>query len=218
VPLARPDLGSVAEDLYARLEPFHRHSYGDREISDEELGWPLLTYWGLIARLCQEIDDLVRDSDEGAGYTSLMDPDRIKPEGLPWLGQLIGVRMLPNMTTQQQKDRIAGTDGFKRGSSAAVAVATQLHLTGDKNVIINEMLGGNPYRIGVVTWADETPDPAQTELDIEEQLPWWITLEYNVEGAWGYLPLRTAFDDYEAILLHFTSTGYQGILEEDPPV
>lgn len=216
----RPQFGSVADELYEHLAAYHKRitSDGSRTVTDEELGWPLYIYFGLIARGWQEIDDLVRDSADGPGWSALASPERIKPEGLDWQGQIVGVVMLPGMTAPQKIERIHRTDGMRRGSPSALAYAAMRRLTGDRNVIINERLGGNAKRVGVVTYTDETPDPELTRADIEEQLPWWVQLEYNVQDAWDYVTLRTAFDDYGEIRTHFNTTGYLGIREEDPPV
>lgn len=213
----RPDLGSVAEELYGRLEPFHRRSLDGREVGDDELGWPLLTFFGLLAKRWQEPEDLIRDSDDGVGFSALFDPARVKDEALAWQGQAVGVTMLPGMTPAEQRARTEGTDGFKRGTPLALAVAAQRHLTGNKTVIINERLAGNAKLIGVVTYLNETPDPAQTQRDIEEQLPWELKLQYVTQDAWDYSTLRTVFDDYDAIRTHYNATGYQGIKDNDPP-
>lgn len=215
--MSKPALGSVADELYDHLTPYHKRIHDGNIVTDEQLGFPLYIFFGLIARGWQEVEDMVRDTPEGPGWTALASPTRIKPEALDWQGQIVGVTMLPGMTTPAKIERINGTDGFRRGTPAALAVATMRHLTGARNVIINERLGGNAKRIGVVTWADETPDSELTRADIEEQLPWEIQLEYNVQDAWDYVVLRTAFDDYEGIRTHFDGTGYLGIRENDPP-
>lgn len=215
--MIRPQLGSVAEELYARLEPFHNFSYQGRDVTDEEMGWALLVYWGTIARRWQEIDDISRDSDDGEGWTSILDIDRVPDKGIAWLGQFKGVLMPQGLTPDQQRARVKGTDGYERGTPAAIAVAAQRRLTGDKRVIVNERLGGDANQIGVITWTAETPEPDLTRLDIEEQLPWWIKLDYVVEDVWDYEGLKLAFDDYEAIRTHYDATGYLGIRDDNPP-
>jgi hypothetical protein len=213
----RPDLGSVAEELYSKLAPYQTFSLDGREVTDEEMGWALLIYWGLIAKRWQPVEDLSRDTPEGPGWSILFDPDRIPDEGLTWLSQAVGVTLPPGMTTDQQRFRITHTGMDVAYTPSAIAAAAQRHLTGDKNVIINEFLAGNAKRIGVVTYTDETPSPEQTRLDIEEQLPWWLRLTHTIEDAWDYATIRTAFDDYAAIRSHFDVTGYLGIRSNDPP-
>jgi hypothetical protein len=213
----RPSLGSVAEELYAKLAPFQTFSLNGQEVTDEEMGWALLIYYGLLAKRWQPIEDLSRDQPEGVGWSVLFDPDRIPAEGLPWLSQAVGVTLPPGLSPDEQRFRITHTGIRNAYTPSAIAAAAQRHLTGDKNVIINEFLAGSAKRIGVVTYTDETPDPALTALDIEEQLPWWIRLTHTVEDAWDYATLRTAFDDYAAIRTHFNATGYLGIRENNPP-
>lgn len=57
----------------------------------ESLGWPLLRFIASIADALQWTDSLVRDSDDGVGWSAVMDLDRIPDEGLPWIAQLVGV-------------------------------------------------------------------------------------------------------------------------------
>lgn len=213
----RPDLGGVAEELYAKLAPFHTFSLEGREVTDEELGWALLIYWGSIAKRWQPVEDLARDAPEGPGWSIIFDPDRIPDEGLDWLAQPVGVVLQQGMSPDTKRYRIKNTGMKKAYTPSALAAAATRHLTGDKNVIINEFLAGNAKRVGVVTFLEETPDPDLTRRDIEEQLPWWIRLTHTVEDSWDYLGIRTAFDDYAAIRTHFNATGYLGIRSDDPP-
>lgn len=212
----RPDLGSFAEDIYNRLYPFHTRSLDGAELTDEDLNWSLLIYLGTIAGQWQELEDLMRDGDH-PGYSALLDINRIKDAGLPWLSQFLGIVLPPGLTPAEIRAEIEGPTGFKRGSVSAVAYAAQRRLTGEKNVIINERVGDDPNILGIVTFLDETPNPALTEQDIEDQLPWEISLQYTVEDGWTYSGLRTAFDDYAAIRLHYNATGYQGVRENNPP-
>lgn len=214
----RPSLGSVAEELYARLEPFHERINPDRpseSITDAALGWPLLIYWGLIASQWQEIDDLSRDSDAGPGWSALLDIDRIPDKGLPYIAQFKGKSLLPGMTPADARARIRGTDGFDRGAASAIRIAAQRHLTGTKTVNINERFANDPWQLGVVTYVTETPDPVQTFNDIIEQKPYGIKLTHSVVNAYNYEVLRVAFDDYNAIMVHYAD--YQGVRDNVPP-
>lgn len=208
----RPDLGSVADELYQLLEPFATRSIDGQEVTDEQLGWPLLTFWGTLIAPWQEIDDIVRDRAAGDGYSPLFDVQRIADKGLPWLGQLGGVVMLPGLTPDDQRLRIEGIDGINTGTPDAIAAAARRHLEGAKTVLVQESPGGNANVISIVTYTAETPDPDQTLRDIEEQTPWWIKVDYNVEDNWNFQALsveeadfgavRDAYDDFRAIRDH----------------
>lgn len=213
--MPRPFLGSVAEELYARLEPFHAHSDNGTVVTDEQLGWPLLIFWGLLAKRWQRIHDLSTDTDDHPGWSSIVDVDRVEDAGLNYTGQFKGVVPLQGLTPAQQRERIRKVDGFKRGTAEAIKTASKRRLTGEKRVILNERAGGNPYRIGVVTYIEETPDATGTFRDMVEQKPWGFIIEYTVVDAWGYDVLQVAFDDYGAIQAHYAD--YQGLQTNNPP-
>lgn len=117
--------------LYARLEPFQSRidpNHDGREITDEELGWPLLIFNGCIAKRWQEIEDLIRDTDTAPGWSALVDVDRIPDKGLPYLAQFKGKTILPGMTPDQIRDRIKTADGQDRGTAGAVSAAAKRRL------------------------------------------------------------------------------------------
>lgn len=156
--MTRPSLGTLAEEVYEDLYMFHERTLEDTVVTDGELGWPLLTYFGLLAKRWQPVEDLVRDTNAGPGWSALFDLYRIPDEALPWLGQVFGVEMLSGMTPFQMRERILGTDGFKRGTPDAVAVAARRRLTGNRTAIVTERWGGDPNRTAVVTFKGETPE------------------------------------------------------------
>lgn len=217
--MIRPSLGSVAEELYLALAPFtERISPEDpgRTITDEELDWPLLIYFGTLARRWQQVEDLSRDTDDGPGWSPLVDIDRIPDEGLPYIAQFKGKTILQGMSPIEARARIDSTDGFDRGSPDALRSAGKRHLTGDQHIFIHERVGGDEWLIDVVTYTDETPDPAQTLRDLLEQKPYGILINHVVTDAYNYEVLRAAFTDYADIRAHFAD--YQGVRDNVPPV
>src|SRR5437764_7240325 len=118
----------------------------------------------------QLVEDLVRDTLDGPGWSALVDLDRCPDVALPWLAQLVGVRLLPGSTPDEQRARIASTDGFRRGTRDAMIAAARATLTGAGTVILRER-DGDPvaepidyaYRLTAITYADETPDASATE-------------------------------------------------------
>lgn len=219
--ILRPELGSVAEELYEVLKPFQRWSNpaGSGTVSDADLGWPLLVYWGLIAGEWQEIDDLSRDTDEFAGWCRMLDVDACEDKGLEYLGQFKGKEFPPGMTPAQKRARIHGTDGFERGTAEAIRVAAKRRLTPPEGeepyVVINERTGGDLWETSVVTLTDQTPEPIATFRDMLEQKPYGIRLTHDVVDEFGYLVLRVAFDDYGEIRAHYAD--YEGVRDNDPP-
>ncbi len=126
--MSRPTPGSFAEELYAKLEPFHRHTADGREYTDEELGWPLLVFYGMMAKRWQRIHEITSDTDEGEGWTEILDLDRTADDGLPYLSQFKGVVLLDGLTPAQQRERIREVDGFQRCTAEAIKLAAKRRL------------------------------------------------------------------------------------------
>jgi hypothetical protein len=76
---------TFASRLYDALAPIGQ--------DDSVNGWSLLIYVNAIGVMFQIIEDLVRDTADGPGWSVLMDLDRSPSVALPWLGQFVGVRI-----------------------------------------------------------------------------------------------------------------------------
>ena len=122
--LGSPDGRPVAEEMYAALGPITSE--------DPALGWPLLRFINAMAIRPQATDDLVRDSDEGPGWSGVVDLDRAPVNALPWLAQFVGVELLPGLDDESQRLRIRETAGFRRGTRAAIEGAARQFLTGSR--------------------------------------------------------------------------------------
>lgn len=213
----RPELGSFAEEFYGRLEPFHEriNPDGPGTVTDEQLGWPLLIFFGLWAARWQEIEDLIRDTDDGPGWSALVSIDRIPDKGLPYLSQFLGKQLIEGMTPAEQRDRIRSTDGFDRGTPSAMEAAGKRNLTGQQRIYINERLGGSVWHAAAITYVDETPDPVLTFSDMLEQKHHGVILTHTVVDEWGYDVLKVAFDDYGQIKVYYAD--YTGLKTNVPP-
>lgn len=126
--------GTFAARLYLALAPLAQW--------DDDNGWALLILCNALGLMYQPVEDLVRDTDAGPGFSELLDINRSPDSMLPWLAQLVGVRLLPGSTPAEQRTRILSTDGFRRGTPAAMIGAAQATLTGSKRVDFRERSGG----------------------------------------------------------------------------
>lgn len=168
-----------------------------------------------VQALCEcirEVDDLVRDSDAGTGWSSILDLQRIPVEGLPWLAQWIGVAAITGLSEQQQRDRIAAHANWKRGSVGAIIASAQLHLTGNKTVILRERFGGSAWQLVIITNTSETPDAAQTLRDILEQKPAGIVLTYNVLDGQDFQQLLTDHPTFQNVFADYAT--FENVLED----
>lgn len=200
---------TFAERLYEMLAPLAR--------ADPDNAWSLLLYINAVGVMFQLIEDLVRDTPEGPGWSILLDLDRCPVEALPWLGQFVGVRIPPGMNEADARLRIAHTDGFKRGTRNALIGAASSTLTGAKTVIFRERdhapadTPNYAYYLSVYTYVTQTPNAAATLAALLAQKPAGIVLTYaaitghDYESVQAlhttYASLVVAFADYTALLL-----------------
>lgn len=194
--MARPTVTEIAEEFYGSLGPWARRDTFDSEISDE---WPLLHFCEGTVRGLQQVEDIIRDTDDGPGWSIVMDADRCPEEWLGWLGQFAGVRLLAGLSEADQRARVKGTDGFNRGSPGAMEAAAAQYLTDLKRVFLIERFP-TPYRMTVTTITDETPDAAAVERAVMDQKPAGIILTYLVVDGDDYATLPAIYTSYEDLL------------------
>jgi hypothetical protein len=208
-----PALDSVAAELYAGFQPL---AYAERDTD-----YALAQFCAAIGAMPQPLADIVRDSPDGPGWSSVMDVDRCPGYGLGWLAQLAGVTLPSGLDDTAQRDRIRSTDGMKRGSLGALIGAAQQHLTGAKTVIVRERdpvaCPSEPaYGITVITYTSQTPDSAQTLADILLQKPAGLVLNYAVHDGQDYESLYVNHPDYDDV--HTTYATYEGVVTDQPGV
>lgn len=171
---------TFAARLYAMLAPLAQQ--------DSISAWSLLVFCNAIGGAYQLVEDWVRDTPDGPGWSLLLDLDRCPDEALPWLAQFIGVRVYPGSTPAEQRQRIASTAGFKRGTRESLIGAARATLTGAQTVIFRERDGAaqsHPatpdyaYYLTVTTYDSQTPDPATTLQALLAQKPAGIVLAYQ---------------------------------------
>jgi hypothetical protein len=181
---------SFAATLYTDLAPLARQ--------DADYGWALLILCNAVGQMFQLLDDVERDSAEGPGWSPLLDLDRCPDEALPWLAQFAGVRLLPDSTPSEQRARIEATDGWKRGTPAALVGAAQATLTGSRQVILRER-DTDPYHLTIRTLTGQTPSATSTLNAILAQKPGGLTLDFAAVAGQDYAGLKTKKANYAAV-------------------
>lgn len=188
-------MGDVAGDLYNSLGPWMNEVALDIAV-------------GLMAgRRAQDIEDIIRDSDEGVGWSSVMDLDRTpvmdEYQWLLWLGQFVGSREKPGLNTADQREWIRGTSHWYRGTRTAFEAAARSHLLGPDGtpdtatLIINERVGGNAYQLGVVYLTAELQTTEEAlRADLEDQKPAGNILTVVSGDSVTYDAAEIAFDTY----------------------
>lgn len=170
---------------------------GPVAVWDELSGWALAHYCAALGVMFQSVQDVARDTPEGPGWSAVVDLERCPDAWLPWLAQFVGVTVATGWTPAQMRARIAGTDGFKRGSPDALEAALGATLTGSRVVMFRER-NGSAYRLEVVTKTAETPDPALSLRALLEQKPAGIVLAFRQVTAWDYEEMTLRGGKYSA--------------------
>lgn len=198
---------NVGDQLYEALEPLARQT------GDATNGAPLRSLATALGTLLQVVVDLSEDTPQGPGWSAIMDVDGAPTFALPWLAQLVGVRLPAGETDAQQRDRIRNAEGFKRGTPAAMVSAAQRLLTGTKTVFFRERDGG-AYRLSVWTRLSETADPAAVEAALREQKPAGIILTYAAIADWTLQDVYDTFATFQDI--YTTYATLQGLALNAP--
>ena len=204
-----PELTPWGERLRERTEPLAP--------DDAERGYVHAHLAGAMAEALKRVAEIY-DPEDGLPGSPLLDVDRCPDWALPWLAQLVGVTIPPDMSPELARAGIRDVAGWKRGTPNALRAAAGAYLTGDKTVFFRERdpTGADPpYTLEVVTLDDETPDPAAVEAALRRQKPAGIVLFYRVVTGWDYQELAAAGPDpYSAL-----DDAYPTYLElrEGPP-
>lgn len=156
----------------------------------------LLAFCRAILHPLERTNAMIRDSDDGPGWSALLDPLRAPAAALPYLGQFVGVRVTRGAPSLQQRDEISGAAGFRRGRPAAIREAVAATLSGGRAVVMTERVGGEAYQLLVQTYADQTPDPAAAEAAARSQKPAGIILTFEVIDGQTYAQLEGRYEDY----------------------
>lgn len=164
-----------ADEVYAKLAPV--------AITDADLGYPLLHFIVALSRMFVKVEELARSSDPDLpAWSQALDVDRVPDYGLAFLGQFVGVRLIAGDTAAASRLRIKSTDGFKRGTPAALISAVQATLTGTKRVRLTERTS-SAYTELVVTDPAETPNPTATGIAAQAAKAAGLVLTYSTSSV-----------------------------------
>ncbi len=190
------DVPPVVWEAYEALGPWARADAGT---------WHLLYLVDAIMRPIQEIEDVVRDTDTHVGWGKLLDINAAPSYALPWLAQFMGVTPLKGLDDASQRLRIKEAAGFARGSVGAIRAAAQQFLTGKKTVEIYERDGGNPWRLRVLTYEAETPNPTAVRNAIFELKPAGLVLVHEVQRGLKIDQVTSTIDTTTGTIDSFSS-------------
>lgn len=199
--MARPVVSDAAVELYESLGPWHRKAEERGAAADR---WELLEASEASVGGLAVVHVVILDTEDGPGWSIVLDPDRAPSEWLPWDAQFGGVRVLPGLPEAEQRSRIKSTDGMRRGSPGAIVGAAQQFLTGTKTVYLVER-HGSAYRLTVSTKASETPDLAVVARAVLAQKPGGLIMVVTTVLGGDYNSLRDTHPSYNDVLATFAN-------------
>jgi hypothetical protein len=140
----------------------------------------------------QPMYDLVRPRLDQDGWAILLDPDECPAYALPWLAQVVGVRLTPGMSEEQQRNEIRQPTGWKRSWIESIRIGTRATLkpvAEEELLVIIHPRTPEPGRHYIRTLLAQTPEPDRTEWLLEHKLtPAWERVDYAAIET-------TTFDD-----------------------
>lgn len=152
------------------------------------------------------------------GWSLLLDVDRCPVEALPWLAQIVGLKLNTALSEADQREQIESTPNWKRGTPGALQAAPAPYLTGTKTVILRERYDGSgndaPYDIEVITYTGETPDSASVLKALITQKATGLTLAYVTLSGQDYQTLKNNYSTYQAVKNAYLT--YQGVKSNLP--
>lgn len=186
----RLELSRVAEEIYGALGPY-------TEV-DADNGLAMRWFVSALCKMFEDVDELVRDSLLGEqGWSEMFDPTRVPPEGMAWLGQLLGVRIPPSADEAIARAMLVTPAGIHRGTRPAMEGAIAPLLIGNKTVYFFER-DTSAYHIAIRTRTTETPDPAAVLAALIANKPAGLVLDYATFAGVLYLETSGAFATYAA--------------------
>lgn len=172
--MSPPVVQEVSQEIYNGLGPWRE--------DDPGTNYQLALYVDAHGSQLQPLEDLVRTSDDGPGFSLLLDVVRCPDEYLDHLAQYNGTVIQQQWTGSEKRTAIEAALGWERGRPATISAAAGFYLTGTKKVRLIERDGG-AYFVTVITYLGETPDAVAVEAAVRAQKPGGLVLTYRCQAG-----------------------------------
>lgn len=151
-----------------------------------------------------------------AGWSILLDPDRIPAYGLPYLAQWVGERLPLGLAEADARQWIKDAPNQWRATPYSVARAAQRQLTGSKLVMIRERshldLTPDSDYIAVQTFTANTPNPAAVLMELRKVIPADIVLDFQTVAGATWADVAIGFSTWAALSSSYSTwADVQGI-------
>jgi len=191
----------VGADLYDALGPL--------TYADAQLGWPLANYLDALGLILEETAQLVRADDAGNdGWSAFADPQRCPSAYLYTLAQWAGVRHARRMSQTDLRALIGPHGpGLWRGTRAALIATVARYLAPGGTIYFEERADGDPYKLRIFTYVQDTLDEAAIQRELALQVPAGLLLTYRLQTGRSYAVLRSSVASYAVMRATFPSYG-----------
>lgn len=180
----------------------------------------LATYAQAIGRMFSQVETLSADTDTDDGWSIILDVDRCPDYALPYLGQFVGVSVPIGTDEASARQLIRDKPRQSRGTPASIVAAAQRNLTGSKSVVLRERDGAvgtdDPYRITVITYTAETPDPDAVLNEILTVKPGGIVLNYLTLAGQDWQAVANTYGTWTAVDTAYPN--WRGVKSDLPSV
>jgi Phage tail protein (Tail_P2_I) len=142
-----------------------------------------------------QVAQLVDPSEPYPPWSPLFNVELCPDWALPWLAQVVGVRMIGGLDAQGQRDFIRDLAFARRGSPKAIRTLIASQLSGGKMVWFRERDNGDPYRLEAIVRESEVITSVQEiqDLVIAHQKPGGIIFVLRTTTTWDYQEMTTDY-------------------------
>jgi hypothetical protein len=179
---AGPDLSQWGARLRERTQPL--------QPDDELYGWTHALLCEALAQPYLQVMELIDPPEPYPPWGPLFDINVCPAWALPWLAQIVGIRIPAGLSDADARTYIRDAAGHNVGTVKAIRLALQqtlvsAHPPAPPTVYFRER-DGSAYRLEVVTIDGETPDPALTQRVLAAVVPGGLVLSYRSIEGWDY--------------------------------
>lgn len=163
-----PPVSPAGQLLYNELGPI--------TAGDAALGWQLLILCNAVGRMLQPLDELVRDTPAGPGWSQIMDPTRAPVAGLPWLAQFVGSAVDTTQPEAVQRAQVVAEPGFARGTVDSITATARRFVTGNQGLRIVERANGDAYALNVIVFGSSVVGVSYGQLSSDSTISTYSAL------------------------------------------
>ena len=192
-------IGADPTDNYGSVASYGAGNY-DQLIPSQDAR-PLLRWLASLVDEAGAIESVI-DRCTPAMSSALTDPQLADVAWLPWLAQMVGLTLGPQVTPGAAQQAIAlALTGPQTGTRPAIEAAVAPYLTGTQTVTVTDHYGGDAWTIQVGTLASETPASVAGQQGLV-----WGTSEWGVSAVWDEPdPVLWVLDHADLIPAGFTA-------------